>query len=81
MTFSHHNIGKFNRTSPNGKTNNQIDHILIDMRRNSSVLDVQSFMGSDFDTEHYLVVTKFRERLAVSKHAMHRFYMERISRN
>jgi hypothetical protein len=44
----------------------QIDHILIDRKLHSSVLIV-SFRGADCDTEHSLVVTKVRERLAVSK--------------
>jgi hypothetical protein len=41
-TFPHHNVHKFTWTS-DGKTHNQIDHILIDRRRHSSVLDVRSF--------------------------------------
>jgi endonuclease/exonuclease/phosphatase family metal-dependent hydrolase len=65
--FPHRNIRKFNRTSPDGKTPGQIDHILIDRRRHSNVLDVRSFRGADCDTDHYLVVAKVRERLAVSK--------------
>jgi hypothetical protein len=54
-------------TSPDGKTHNQIDHILIDRRWNSSILDVRSFRGANCDTDHYLVVAKVRERLAVNK--------------
>jgi hypothetical protein len=37
----HRNINKFTWTSPDGKRHNQIDHILIDKRRHSSILDVQ----------------------------------------
>jgi endonuclease/exonuclease/phosphatase family metal-dependent hydrolase len=40
-TFPHCNIHKYTSTSPDGKTHNQIDHILVDRRRrNLSVLDV-----------------------------------------
>jgi hypothetical protein len=35
-------------------------------------------MAADCDTDHYLVVEKFRERLAVTKQTMHRFHMERV---
>jgi hypothetical protein len=55
---------------------NLIGHILIDRRWHSSVLDVRLFRATDCDTDHYLMVVKARERLAVSKQKMHRIYME-----
>jgi exonuclease III len=64
--FQHRNIRRHTWTSPDGKTHNQIDHILIDRRRHSSVLDVRSFRAADCDTDHYLVAAKFRERLAMN---------------
>jgi hypothetical protein len=56
--FQHQNIHIFTWTSPNRKTHNQIDHILIDMRLHSSILDVRSFREADCDIDHYLVVAK-----------------------
>jgi hypothetical protein len=64
--FPHHNIHK-HWTSPDGNTHNQIDHILIDRRMHSSVLDIRSFREADCDTDHYLLVAKIRERIAVNK--------------
>ena len=35
----------------------------------SSIIDLRSFRGADCDTDHYLVVAKVRQRLAVRKQA------------
>jgi hypothetical protein len=43
------------------------------------VPDVQSFRAADCDTDHYLVVAKVREKLAVNKQRSHRFHMERFN--
>ena len=71
-------------TSPDGKTHNQIDHVLIDRRWQSSVLHVRSFWGAECDTDHYLVIAKVRERLAVGKQATqrldrHRFNLSKLN--
>jgi hypothetical protein len=44
-----------------------------------TVLDVRLFRAADCDTDHYLVVAKVRERLAVNKQRSHRFHMERFN--
>jgi hypothetical protein len=77
--FPHCNIHKYTWTSPDRKIHNQIDHILVDRRRHSNVLDVRSYRAADCDTDHCLVVAKVRERLAVNKQKSNRFHMERLN--
>jgi exonuclease III len=52
--FPYRNIHKYIWTSPDGKTCNQIDHILVDSRRHSNVLDVRSFRAAECDTDAVL---------------------------
>jgi hypothetical protein len=75
----HRKIHKYTWTSPDGNAHNQIDHVLMDKRWHSSVLDVRSFRGADCDTDHYLVVVRVRERLAVSKRAAQKIDTERFN--
>jgi hypothetical protein len=42
------------------------------------MLDVRSFRAGDDAPDHYLVMTEFRERLAVNKQTKHRFRMEKF---
>jgi len=77
--FTHRNFHKYTWTSTDGKTHNQTDHILIDRRWHSSILNVRSFREADCDTDHCLVVTTIRERLAVSRIAAQNFDEERLN--
>jgi len=77
--FPHRNIHIYTWTSTDGKTHNQIDHVLIDRRWHSSVLEVRSFRRADYDTDQYLVITKVRERLAVGKQDAQRFDRQRFN--
>jgi hypothetical protein len=76
--FPHRRIHKYTWTSPGRKTHNQINYILIDRRRYSSILNVRSFRGADCDTDRYLVVSKCREKLLVSKRVTQKFDMQRF---
>ena len=60
-------IHKQTWTSPDGLTNNQIFHILIAKRKRYSIIDILSLRGADYDSDHYLVIAKLRERLSVGK--------------
>jgi hypothetical protein len=76
--FPHRSIHKYTWTSPDRQTHNQIDHVLIERRRHSSILDVRSFRGDDCDSDHYLVVAKVGERLAVGKRMVKKMDMNRF---
>jgi hypothetical protein len=77
-TFPHRDFHKHTWISSDGVTHNQIDHVLIDKRRHSNILDVRTFREADCDTDHYLVVAKLRERILVSKRARQKFYLKRF---
>ena len=63
--FPHRTIYKYTWTSPDGVTHNQIDHVLVDKRRHSSIIEVRSLRGADCDTDHYVVLSTVRERLSL----------------
>jgi hypothetical protein len=46
--------------SADGQTFNQIDHLLIDARHVSNVMDVRTFTGANTDSDHYLLISKIR---------------------
>jgi hypothetical protein len=74
MMFLHQNNHKYTSISPDGKTHNQIDHVLR-TGDDIQIYDVRSFTGADYDSDHYLVVEKIKERLAVRKQAEQKFYV------
>jgi len=77
--FPHRDIHNYTWTFSDRKIHNQIDHILIEMRWQSSVLDVRSFRRADCDTDHYLLVEIGRGKFAVTKQAAQKFDGERFN--
>jgi hypothetical protein len=77
--FPYCNINKCTWMSPDGKTHNQIERILVDRRKHSDVLDVRSCRAANCDTDHSLVVARVRGRLEVNKQSSHGFHIERFN--
>jgi len=59
--FAYKDIHKYTLVSPDGKTLNQIDRVLVDRRRHTNIMDVRSYRGAESDTGHQLVIAKGRE--------------------
>ena len=79
--FPHRNIHKYTWTSPDGITHNHIDYVLVDKRRQSSIIDVRSLREADCDTDHYLVVSTIRERLPLKKGIKQHLIVDRYNLN
>jgi len=60
--FPHYSIHKYTWPSPDGKIHNQIDHVLIDKKWHSNLVDVSSFRRANCDNDHYTMVAKIRDR-------------------
>lgn len=43
---------------------NQIDHIVVSSKQVSAIMDVKTMRGTNCDTDHYLVRSIIRQRLA-----------------
>jgi hypothetical protein len=50
--------------SPDGQTFIQIDHLLIDARHVSNLMDVRTFRGPNIDSDHYLLISKITSRIS-----------------
>jgi hypothetical protein len=62
--FSHKDIYKQSWKSPDGNAFNQTDHILIDARHFSNLMDVKSYRGANNDSDHYLIISKITSRIS-----------------
>ena len=53
----------YTRTSPDGQHRNQIDYILCSQRWRSSIQSAKTRPGADCDSDHELLIKKFRLQL------------------
>lgn len=65
--FQHRRVHKATWRLPGGARENQIDHIFIEGRHFASLQDVRSMRGADCNSDHYMVVGKYRARIANDK--------------
>ena len=54
--FQHKDILKITSGFPDQRTNYHIEHLVVDIKHSSSVMDVSR--GANIDSEHYLVAEK-----------------------
>ena len=65
--FPHKPIHKKTWKSPDGKTENQTDHITIDRKLRRSLHDVWVKRGADAATDHYLVISEIQIKFKAYK--------------
>jgi hypothetical protein len=68
--FNHKDINKMTWRYPDGQTFNQINHLLIDARHVSNVLDVRTFTEATIDSDHCLLKSKIRSRISNARKSM-----------
>jgi len=57
-------IRKGTWNDPAGRTVNQIDHVLINKRRATTVEDVKTMRGANCDSDHFLIRTIIRHKIS-----------------
>ena len=61
--FQQHKRRCYRRTSPDGQYRNQSDYILCSHRWRSSIQSAKTRLGADCDSDHELLIAKFRLKL------------------
>jgi hypothetical protein len=65
--FQRKNIYKETWISPDGTSRNQIDHIMIDKRHSSDIVNVRCCGGADCDSDHFLFRIRYKQKLSRKK--------------
>ena len=58
--FKHHKRHRYTWTSPDGRTRNQIDYIMVHKRLRTSIKNCRAYPGADCNSDHNLVVALFK---------------------
>ena len=61
--FPHKNIQKLTWKSPDGRTINQIDHVIINKKWRRFLLDVKVYRGADVSSDHNMLFAKIKLKL------------------
>ncbi|XP_058456421.1 craniofacial development protein 2-like [Malaya genurostris] len=69
--FQHRLLHRYTWRSPI-QTETHIDHVLIDGRHFSDIIDVRTCRGANIDSDHYLVMVKLRPKLSVVNNVRYR---------
>ena len=65
--FQHKDIHKYTWESPDGRTRNQIDHVLINAKHRNALQDARCYRGADCSSDHMMVIAKVKARLKLSQ--------------
>ncbi|PNF38233.1 hypothetical protein B7P43_G11852 [Cryptotermes secundus] len=65
--FPHKNIHKKTWAALDEVTFNQIDHVLVEKRFATNILDVRTLRGGNCDSDHYLVQLKYRCKISCQR--------------
>ena len=61
--FQQHKRRLYTCTTPDGQKQNQIDYILCSQRWRNSIQSAKTKLGADCDSDHELLIAKFRLKL------------------
>lgn len=65
--FAHKDIHKYTWVSPDKRTKNQIDYIMINKRWRRSVIDARTYRGADINSDHILLRAKIQLKLKATR--------------